>query len=104
MTLAEFNAAFLIANNPRIPLYPEPDTSTFCGFGLPDFEPTLCTIHQVAALLRWQGQYLGGGWDWEAVCEVWHFGRYRFIIIGEGSHEADKLPAAILAQCLGVPL
>ena len=80
MNKAEFKKAFALAES-DVELINEVDLSPFDGFGLPDFQPVAVTTAQVAGLLRWQGQFIFGGWDMEAVNEVRNCGRRRFEVI-----------------------
>lgn len=54
----------------------------FMGFGLPDFQPLVCTIPQVARLIRWQCIRLNGSIDSEALNEIADAGRKKFQIVG----------------------
>ena len=55
----------------------------FDGFGLPDFKPVTVTTRQLAALIRWQAEYLGGGsgLDAAALNEIATIGRKRFLVV-----------------------
>lgn len=55
----------------------------FDGFGLPSFTPVICTIRQLARLVRWQCVQLNGQIDNEAMQAIHHFGRKRFQIVGQ---------------------
>jgi hypothetical protein len=81
MTRQETNAAFAIADNQEISLYPDVDTSIFDGFGLRDFQPVYVTLRQVAALMRWQALQFNGEWNAEALNDVVKVGRTRFLIL-----------------------
>lgn len=59
----------------------EHDIDIFDGFGLPDFKQVFVTLAQVARLIRWQCQYMSGGFDSEALQEVQRYGRSRFVVI-----------------------
>lgn len=80
MTTQEFKSAFALANGPAELL--GEDLAPFDGFGLPEFQPVTVTIRQVARLIRWQAQYIGGGWDSTALDEIRSCGRRRFVIAG----------------------
>ena len=53
----------------------------FDGFGLPGFGTVFVTTKQVAILIRYQAHYFNGGWDEDAIREIWEFGRKRFMIV-----------------------
>lgn len=53
----------------------------FDGFGLPAFTPVVCTIHQLAQLIRWQCIQFNGQIDNEAMQAIQHFGRSRFHVV-----------------------
>jgi hypothetical protein len=55
----------------------------FDGYGLNGFEPVLCTVQQVARLVRWQCIQLNGATDADALNELAQFGRRRFIVVGK---------------------
>ena len=80
MTKSEFQRAWALAQSDE-ELINKVDLGPFDGFGLPEFKPVVVTTAQVAALLRWQGQYIFGGWDMEAVNQVRQLGRRRFEVI-----------------------
>jgi len=78
MTKAQFDEAFAMAKSDRdLP----PCDGIFLGFGLDDFKPVTVDVEAVAGLLRYQGQYLFGGWDWVNVDEVRRHGKRKFMII-----------------------
>jgi hypothetical protein len=79
MNHPEFKAAVALAKSDVDLSNQEQDH--FYGFGLPDFEPVVTTIPQVARLIRWQAQYMNGEWDMEALNEVRECGRRRFLIV-----------------------
>lgn len=56
----------------------------FVGCGLKDFKPVYCTLRGVAKLIRYQCQYLFGGWDMEEFQNIARIGRYKFHIISRG--------------------
>lgn len=81
MNTAEFKEAFKIAES-DIDLSSE-DTSVFFKFGLREFEPVTVTLHQVAALIRYQARYvMADGWDSRALNEVREAGRRKFVVVG----------------------
>jgi hypothetical protein len=82
MTSEQFKkAADLALNHPEIELL-NVDNSHLYGCALPDFEPVWCTIKEVAALIRWQCQYIfGDGYDAEELNSIADIGRRRFKII-----------------------
>ena len=88
MTRQEAQAAFAIADNKELRLYPDVDTSIFDGFGLPGFCPVYVTLRQVAALMRWQALQFNGEWNAEALDEVIKVGRTRFLILGGATAQA----------------
>lgn len=88
MTRQEANAAFAIADNKEISLYPDVDTSIFDGFGLAGFGPVHVTLRQVAALMRWQALQFNGQWNAEALDEVVKLGRTRFMILDGATAQA----------------
>lgn len=89
MTTAQFRQAFQLAQFSADLSGEEIDH--FGGFALPGFEPVPCTVRQVARLIRWQCQYLGGGWDMEAAREIQQCGRRRFVVV-------DPTPSEAIAQ------
>jgi hypothetical protein len=80
MNKEQLQAAFKIAESDA-DLMGE-DISIFDGFALKDFKPVHCTLRAVAYLMRWQARYLNGKWDQQALDEVCHWARYRFICLG----------------------
>jgi len=79
MTTAQFQAAFDIAKSDRD--LTAVDDSVMYGYGLPDFKPVVATIEAVARTIRWQCQYLTGGWDSEALNECRNLFRHRVTIL-----------------------
>ena len=79
MNVKEFSQALTVAKSKQD--LSNEDIDIFGGFGLKDFAPVYCTVQQVARLIRWQAGTFAGGWDGEAMNEVAHFGRKRFIIV-----------------------
>ena len=79
MNSEQFRRAFKLADSAAD--LSEFSTEQFNGFGLPDFKPVTVRVGDVARLLRWQGQYLFGGWDMEAVNEVRVCGRRSFVVV-----------------------
>ena len=80
MTKPELAKAFEIAKSDQDLTHE--DIDLFDGFGLPDFQKVTCTLRQVAGLIRWQAQYMTGGWDMSAINEIRTCGRSRFMVIG----------------------
>jgi len=81
MTKNEFNRAFEIAQNNNISLL-DIDNSILYGCALPEFKyPVHCTIIQLAALIRWQCQYLFGGWDSEELDSIAYIAKKKFILV-----------------------
>lgn len=85
MNTAEFKAAFAIADNPNITLYPNEDISIFDGYGLPSFQPIVATLRQVAALMRWQAGYIfsrenGSKWNSEELTAIRRLLRHKVTI------------------------
>ena len=79
MNKSEFQAAFEIAkSNAELgqdPIY------AFDGFGFDSFQPVVCTLRQVARLMRWQALQLNGQWDMAALSEIREAGRKKFEIV-----------------------
>ncbi len=75
MTTKQFNEAVQLSDS-----YPAADTVCFDGFGLPDFQAVYVTLAQVAALINWQAKRFDGTFDQEALQEVKHFSKNRFLI------------------------
>ena len=81
MLKSEFNKAFAMANDPDIPLI-HVDYSVLHGCALPEFKyPVHCTTEQLAAMIRWQGQYLFGGWNSEELDQLAKIGKKKFILL-----------------------
>jgi hypothetical protein len=80
MTLGEFKAAFEIAKT-DVSLT-QHDIAVFDGFGLPDFQPVTVTVEQVARLIRYQAQFMSGGWESAALNVIRECGRRKFIVLG----------------------
>jgi hypothetical protein len=89
MTTSEFQTAFSIANS-ESDLSGE-DTSHFNGFALSDYEPRSCTVRQLAALMRWQALLFNGKWDMDALEDIRHCGRRKFIVLD------GAIPSAVQA-------
>ena len=85
MTKKEFAAAVAIAqsNDELNDVDIHDNNAVFDGFGLPEFNVVFVTLKQVAKLIRWQAQYLTGGFDQEAMQEVAKAGRHKFMIVNE---------------------
>lgn len=47
------------------------DLEIFNGFGLKAFKPIVCTIRDLAALIRWQAVQFNGNLDLENLNEIW---------------------------------
>ena len=80
MTKQELSRAFKIAeagNGDSSAL----NQGIFSGFGLPDFEKVTVTVEAVASLIGWQCGRFDGTWDFEALTEIEHFGRNKFLIV-----------------------
>jgi len=56
------------------------DNTHLYGCALPEFKPVFCTILEVAALIRWQCQYLFGGHDAAELDSMWHIAQKKFKI------------------------
>lgn len=80
MTTQEFKEAFKIAESKED--LSQHDIGVFDGFGLQEFETVTVHVKQVARLIRYQAQYMNGGWDADALNEVREFGRRKFIVVG----------------------
>lgn len=80
MKKAEFDKAWEIAKNEEIYLDYE-SLESFDGYGLSGFEPVYVTIKQIARLIRWQCQYINGGWNYKELNEIGRFGKRRFMIL-----------------------
>jgi len=65
------------------------------GYGLPDFQPVMVTIEDMARLIAYEALQINGELDHEWLNIIWSC-RSRFIIVGEGSEECVQ--AAIAAQ------
>lgn len=88
MTNAQLTAALAIAQDNGVRFIDATgkhleDISIFDGFGLPDFKGVVCTLRQVAFLIRWQCvDILGRGMDSVALNEIANVGRWKFNIVG----------------------
>ncbi len=78
MTKQELGCAFEIAKSSADLIN---ENEPFNGFALPEFRPLLCTVREVARLIRWQCQRFNGTWDMEALAEIREAGRRKFEII-----------------------
>lgn len=58
------------------------DITIFDGYGLPSFKQVVCTIRQIAFLIRWQVAMLSGGYDADALNELASVGRRKFNVVG----------------------
>jgi len=81
MTSEQFKKATNIAlKQPEIKL-DEVDNKHLYGCAFPDFKPVYCTILEVAALIRWQCQYIfGDGYDAEELQNMAYIARRKFNI------------------------
>lgn len=82
MNKAEFTDALRIAKDATIDLTDE-EIGLMDGYGLPDFKPVSVSTRQVARMVRWQAQYIFGGWDAEEINSIRQLGRKRFEINNE---------------------
>ena len=80
MKKMELEQAWTMANDESIDLSGE-SMVLFEGFGLPGFKPVYVTIKQLAKLIRWQCQYINGGWDLEELNSITRFGKRHFMIL-----------------------
>lgn len=80
MTKQEFNTVFSIAKDNSIKLLNE-DIDIFKGLYEKNFRPVTVAPRQIAAFIRWQAGYIGGGWDNEELDKIRDFGRKRIIIL-----------------------
>jgi len=78
MNAAEFKQAVAVAKS-DVDLSAE-NIDHFWGFGLPDFEPVVASVNEVARLIRWQAGCFDGSWDSEALNEVRVAGRRKFVV------------------------
>jgi hypothetical protein len=90
MNTAQFSAAVARAQDQSIRYIDDngqhlQDTSRFDGYGLPDFKPVVCTLDQLAALIRWECSFLTGGMDQNALNNLQAIGRRKFTVVGEGA-------------------
>lgn len=85
MTKAEFNQAYKRAEERRDKPYTF--TLEFDGFALPDFQPVVCTLDQLADLIRWQSFEFGGGIDASGLAGIW-LARRKFIVVGVAELQA----------------
>lgn len=79
MTKAQFSAAFDIAKSNQD--LTQIDDSIVFGCGLSDFKPVYITLEIVAKFIRWQAQFLNGGWDANALNECATIARRKFLIV-----------------------
>lgn len=54
----------------------------FDGFGLPTFQPVVCTVKQLAALVRYQCVMYNGDVSATALNEIYRHGRRKFQVVG----------------------
>ncbi len=57
------------------------DTNLFDGFATKNFKPVICTIRQLAVLVRWRAVNLNGTVDMDGLNEVAYWGRLRFQVV-----------------------
>lgn len=82
MTKAQLSAALKLAlNGQELPVDRDHAMSIFMGFGLPDFQPTVCTLPQLAYLIRWQALQFNGHIDADALNEIAEAGRRKFMVV-----------------------
>lgn len=63
--------------------FPVTNLHRFNGFSLPSFEPIVCTLADIADLIRWQcSMVFGGGMDIVALQEIADIGRRKFQVVG----------------------
>ena len=83
MNRKEFSEALKMAQSDEV--FEEQDyneaLNLFSGCALRDFIPVHTTIKPVAVLIRYQCQYLNGGWDLEAINEMAFIARRNFLIV-----------------------
>jgi hypothetical protein len=87
MTSAQLSAAVARAQDQNIRYISDEgvhlqDTSIFDGYGLPDFKPVICTIDQLAALIRWECTFINGGMDGTQLAMIQAVGRHKFTVVG----------------------
>jgi hypothetical protein len=84
MTSDQFKKAANLALNQVDEDLSNENIGHFDGFGLPDFGMTMCTIRELARLIRWQCLHIyGDGHDSEALNEIAVLGKRRFSVIRE---------------------
>jgi hypothetical protein len=103
MTKDQFAQALLWAKSDA----PAREDPSLMGCGEPDFKPVWTTLEGVAELLRWQCKYLmirrrlgevvtpDDWWDSEALQQMWHIARHRFLV-----PDTDRICSQVLAQAL----
>ena len=79
MTHAEMHVALRMARRGQT----DDPGLLFDGFGLRDFKPVTCTLRHLAWLISWQCFCFNGSIDANALDEIAHFGRKRFLVIAE---------------------
>lgn len=75
MNKQEFNKAFELAKKS----VSFDNIHIFEGFGLHSYDQIMCTVNDVAALIKWQAINLNGTIDADALNEIWD-NRRKFII------------------------
>lgn len=84
MTKNEFSEAVKLAKDSTRDLSAIDDSIVF-GCGLPDFnngQKLVVTLEIVAKFIRWQCQYLGGGWDMEEMQNCFWIAKRKFLLVG----------------------
>ena len=80
MTKDDLSEALALARSDAV--LPGPDElDIFNDYGLPGFQPIVCTVELLAALLRWEVVTFAGGIDHEALNELSRLGRHRFRVL-----------------------
>ena len=78
MTKDQFSAALTIAKS-QVDLS-NVDDSILDGCGLPDFKPVTVTLEACAKCIRWNAVCLNGQIDSEALNDMRHWSRKRWLI------------------------
>lgn len=81
VSVNEFQAAVVIAKTSPESISYDGIWDWAGGFGLSGFSPVVCSLVQFASLVHYQARMFNGGWDNEALTELYNF-RSRFIIAG----------------------
>lgn len=80
MTTREFKAAFAIASSNAV--LEEELLNPFDGCAIYPFPKLTVTLRHVAKIIRYQAQYMNGGWDAEALEDVRFLGRKNWTVVG----------------------